>query len=357
MTTAVSVAGLKSIKARFKRALQCYPLVWSIYWRTKQNLLRIYLLRYFLHDVVNTYRSMYWGHENSVYSSLSAELLFQYHKIEKGLVMPGARRLFGIEPVEATIKLCDRWISSGYDRSDPVFVGAIETVSAYAKRLSECSLDPMGRIGPFVQAFLDRVPERDSELSTPRSRVPLGKCRETVGAPDYFSELALARRSVRNFRLDPVAPVVLTKATHAAQLAPSACNRQPGGVIIVSGDLRRKLLLSHQNGNRGFGHLAPHIAIVTSDASCFFDASERHQPYIDGGLFAMNFLLSLRDQGVGTCCLNWCVPPSTDREVHKLFNIPVSKTIVMLIAIGYEAPDSLIPQSPRRSVSEVLQFD
>jgi len=344
-----------SLKARIKSAVQGQPRLWSIYWRTKQQIRRVLLLRFFMYDIRHTYRAMYWGEGHIERVTLAAELLFQYHKIEKGLVMPGPQRLFSIEPALAVMALSRRWITTGHGRADPVFIGAVETLAAYARRLQGGGLDPKGSVLPKVLAFLDEVPERNADLATPR---PLPGLRAKDGAGRFasFAELALARRSVREFKSQPVPENILAGAAQAAQLAPSACNRQPCQLTIVSAEKDKHVLLAHQNGNRGFGHLAPHLAIVTSDERCFFDASERHEPYIDGGLFAMSFILSLRDQGVSSCCLNWCVPPTTDRAVHRMFGIAESHRIIMLIAIGYAHENCMVPRSPRRAITDVLTY-
>ena len=340
-----------SIKTTLKRALQSQPKAWNLYWSCKQQIRRVLLLRYFLRDIGSTYKAMFWPSQNRERNKLAAELLFQYHKLEKGLVMPGAHRLFGVEPAEAAVMLSRRWVASGHAKDDPVFEGALETLRAYHARLVSKGLDPQRRILPPLERLFADHPQRREALETPQRLQPLV---EAHAASGRFHELALARRSVRNFRPDAVPIELLRAAARSAQLSPSACNRQPCRLHLVNDPKRREELLSFQNGNRGFGHLIPHVAILTADEDCFFDASERHEPYIDGGLFAMSFILALRDLGVGSCCLNWCVPPANDIEVHRRFGIPASQRIVMLVAIGYETEETLVPQSPRRSVSEVL---
>lgn len=352
--TALIASPKLGLKARLKRALKSKPRLWSLYWRTKQQILRVLLLRYFMHDMRVTYRAMFWHEAHTKWETLSSELLFQYHKIEKGLAMPGPHRFFGMEPALATMALCDRWIAVGHDRGDPVFIGAIETLRAHEQRLRMEDLDAEGKLLPNLQSFLRGVAERDESLATPQAlRARIGSQR---GDAFSFSDLAVARRSVRQFLPEPVSADILRAAARDAQLSPSACNRQPCRLRIVSGADDKRALLRHQNGNRGFGHLVPHVAILTADARCFFDASERHEPYIDGGLFAMSFILSLSDKGVASCCLNWCVPPATDRTVHRTFEIPPSEQIIMLIAIGLAPGDCVVPRSPRRTADSVLRF-
>lgn len=342
------------IKSKLKAFLQSHPLAWNVYWSTKQQLRRIALLRYFMYDVRLTYAAMYWPTNNVERHKLAAELLFQFHKIEKGLVMPGPVRLFGVEPALATAKLIRRWVAVGLSRQDSIFLGAIETLRSYHVRIANNSLDPSDQVTSILIRLFADIEERAPALSTPVAFAALDS-NSPSDDKNLFANLANARRSVRNFKSDLVPLDVIEESIRLAQLAPSACNRQPCRVYLLSDPDRRKELLAYQNGNRGFGHLAPHIAVLTADESCFFDASERHEPYIDGGLFAMSFILALRDMGVSSCCLNWCVQPTTDYAVHQRFDIPKSERIIMLIAIGYAQVDTFVPRSPRRLMTDVLR--
>lgn len=341
-----------SLKARLKRALQSRPGLWRKYWRTKQELKRIAMLRYFLYDIAHTYKAMFWPAGQSAIRGMSAELLFQYHKLEKGLVMPGTQRLFGIEPASAVMEIIHRWRRAGFSSTDPVFLGGLETLRAYRDRLTERQLDTEGKILPKVNEFLRIVPTASESSGYPQ---PLPSAGVASGdAKDAFAQLSNARRSVRDFLARPVERSLISDVVRLAQLSPSACNRQPCSVYLVSDEEKKRRLLALQNGNRGFGHLAPHIAIVTADERCFFDASERHEPYVDGGLFAMSFILALRAHDIGSCCLNWCVTPDIDQAAHQLFGLADSHRIVMLIAFGYVPDGCLVPRSPRRDVKDVL---
>lgn len=342
------------LKARLKARLQAMPALWNLYWGAKQQVRRLTLLRYHLSDARNTYRHMFWHQSNNGYRPLAAELIFQYHKIEKGLVMPGNERLFSVEPALTCIRLLNRWISSGLSRSDPVFLGAIQTLVAYENRVSEKLLDPENQVTSKVRDFLSAVIERDPSLSTPRQLPICDQSHITDG--HAFLALATARRSTRSFLPRAVTPEVIEAAVRSAQLAPSACNRQPWHIYVVNDANKKRILLSHQNGNRGFGHLAPHVAIITADAQCFFDASERHEPFVDGGLFSMSFILALTAHGVGSCCLNWCVSPATDAAVHQIFGLPEGSRIVMLVAFGYPTDGCVVPRSPRRAIHDVLSY-
>jgi len=329
--------------------------LWRGYQRLKLEGRRLARLTYFVGDVVHTAFYMHWPPTSGDRRVISAALLFQYHKLEKGLVMPGPRRMFGEAPARAVMTWLDRWRAAGLPLDDPIYLGALETLQAYHAHLLRHQLDASGGTATAVSRFLASHPARMPGLETPQ---PLPAMPSAGPVADMFAALTLRRRSVRDFQSQPVPRAVIERAVSAAALSPSACNRQPCRVTVVSDPERRKQLLQHQNGNRGFGHLAPQILLITSDAQGFFDASERHQPYVDGGLFAMSLCLALAAEGAATCCLNWCVSPADDRAVHRLMGLNPSERIIMLMALGY-APDdgTVVPRSPRRALEEMLCFD
>jgi len=339
-------------KAQAKAALQRQPVLWNSYWRVKQEFLRLWMLRFFWCDVRNVYLSMTWPSTRSNSRALESELLFQYHKLEKGLVIPGSRRLFGVEPAARTIELMQRWkrLRPG-NLHDPIYLGAVETLRSYHARLIESALDPSDLIRSRVKSVLDAYPTPARYLTTP---VSLPRAAPTEDLAHSFESLAQMRRSVRDFMPTRVDRSIVQAAVRLAQLSPSVCNRQPWFVYVTDDPQKIASLMSYQTGNRGFGHLVPLLAVITCDERCFYDATERHEQYVDGGLFSMSFALALTAHGLGTCCLNWCVPPSVDHAVHQEFRIPATNRIIMMMAIGQPPLGCMVPRSPRRDPAEVL---
>jgi nitroreductase len=283
---------------------------------------------------------------------LTSELLFQYHKLEKGLVMPGPKRFFGEEPAKAVLDLLAIWHAKNMSQVDPIYLGALETLHAYQNRLISASLDQDDKIVSTLHSFLHNYPIRTENLTTPQPLMNAGE-QEDINL-QFFTQLANARRSVRSFSSQAVPPEKIEKAVKLAQLSPSACNRQPCRVYLIKDETRKKALLALQNGNRGFGHLIPTLAVITSDSGAFLNASERHEPYLDGGLFSMSFMYALTSQDLATCCLNWCASPSQDKHLRELLPLTDSEQVLMLMAIGYSEPDTLVPRSPRKSTESVM---
>lgn len=313
---------------------------------------RVRKIFYFWHDMCRTYRYMHWDSRSARtrYWPTSSSLLFQYHKLEKGLCIPGAKRAFGADPAESTIEILKEWRQGGFRADDPVYRGALETLRAYRDRLYETPLDGRDDIVLSLERELSQADGPEVVAGRP-NKVELN---HDIGLFAVLEKMSLQRRSVRSFSPQTVALELIERAISIAQLSPSACNRQPCRVHVFSNRNAIDKMLSLQNGNRGFGQTIPTLLVLTAETTGFFDASERNQPYVDGGLFAMSLLYALHAQGVASCCLNWCVSPSEDRVAHYRGSIPDSEIIVMYIAIGYAADDALVPRSPRRAVDSIL---
>jgi nitroreductase len=340
-----------------KRATQTMPWVWRRYQAAKRQVIRTSTSLYYLADMRRVWRSMHWAPEGKAYWALSAELLFQYHKLEKGLVMPGEPRVFGTDPAAASMRLMRRWEAIDLPLNDSIYLGALGALEAFQSHLSRKRLDKQSPIVGKVRTFLaerhQAVGGLGPQYTTP---MPLKAPDAPAGSNSWtaFSALANARRSVRDYAPGEVSIRDVEQAVTLAALSPTACNRQPCKVYLVDDAARIASVLALQNGNRGFGHKVPLLGILAVELSGFFDGSERHQPYIDGGLFAMSLMLALRAQGLGSCPLNWCVAPSTDRQLHKLAGIPESQVVTMMLAIGYPVPDCVVPRSARRDLSTIL---
>lgn len=299
---------------------------------------------------------MYWANDEQMSSNqLRAKLLFYYHKIEKGICMPGEKRLFAVEVVPLITHMLTIWEDAAYSREDPIYIGAISSLRSYSALLHMDGLDPEQAICASIDEFL----ARRMDIRRGFAETPITITDKEIGATvshDAFRSLCELRRSFRDFDTRKVSEEGIRWAVELAQLSPSACNRQPCKVYVVSNEDTKRVLLSHQNGNSGFGHLAPMVLVLTSDSSHFFGAIERHQPYVDGGLFSMSLLYGLQVQGLVSCCLNWCVTPATDAAVHQLLDIPNAERIVMLVLVGYPVEKTVVPKSQRKAVDSVLVF-
>ena len=84
----------------------------------------------------------------------------------------------------------------------------------------------------------------------------------------------------------------------------------------------KERILNIQHGNRGFGHLAECVIVVTTNISAFQDYTERHELALNAGMFSMSLMLALFENEIASCPLNWCVKPNDDKALMKLLDIP-----------------------------------
>lgn len=59
---------------------------------------------------------------------------------------------------------------------------------------------------------------------------------DTAGSAELFVNIVEGRRSLREFKPDPVSRQIIESVFGVAQRAPSNCNTQPWFVHIVTGD-------------------------------------------------------------------------------------------------------------------------
>ncbi|NMM88405.1 hypothetical protein B2J88_29325 [Rhodococcus sp. SRB_17] len=159
---------------------------------------------------------------------------------------------------------------------------------------------------------------------------------------------------MRNFSDELVDRARLEHAIVIAQKTPSVCNRQSSRVRIYPRGVAADSVLALQNGNRGFGHTASHVLVVTSDLTAFVSAGERNQPFVDGGMFAMSLVYALQDQGISSCCLNWSTVKAQDAKIRRLLSIEDDEAVVMLIAVGFAADNAKATISRKRLLSRVI---
>ena len=272
-----------------------------------------------------------------------AEIVMGYHVLEKGLTMPRRRRGFGKGAVVHLVNL----IQSFEKRfgNDPQVRHAVGVLKAYREMHRECP-DPMPRLDAFLAAHED----------VPAAMQPHVRRVEFFAAKDApFPAFAASRPVVRHFA-GTVSRETVEEAVSLALTAPSACNRQHARVHVIDDPALRDRLFAAQGGTRGFGADADKVVVVTADLSAVRWAWERHDCYVNGGIFVMNLCYALHHLGVAHCILHWSVSPDVDREAHGFLGIPPNEAIVQVIACGMPPEEFDVASSPRLSVSDVLTW-
>ncbi|MGF4043244.1 nitroreductase family protein [Paenarthrobacter nitroguajacolicus] len=266
---------------------------------------------------------------------LECQLTKDYHRIEKGLALKHPKHPFG-EGVRSRLELGLRRPIA--HEQLPEVVGHAESALEALEGWNTREVIPQ-MVSPTVrsQSVWEPILNADAQ-----------------GVLEHFFS---SRRSVRAFDTSKaVDHDAIRQAASTALSTPSVCNRQAWRLHVFTQAEDVSRVIRHQNGNAGFGGGVPALAVVTVDTRLFAGAAERHQRWIDGGLFAMNFAHGLHAQGLATCMLNWSMKNDASNRLRESAGIPAHEDIVMLVAIGHTENEFRVARSPRRSLDAVLEM-
>jgi nitroreductase len=271
------------------------------------------------------YSNSYTRWDNS--EKLIGQIIAEYHVIEKGLAMPNMRLGFGKELINDLILHCNLYAFK-FDIQKEQFIYALRVIKEYKLEHEKQNYSLEESLLKSIDNLLS-----NNILLSPSKQIIMTKKNYFKFNKSSFKDFSNSRKSLRNFTgivdLD-----IIKKAIALAQNAPSACNRQPSRVYVVQEKGRIEKALKVQSGNRGFGHLANKLIILTVESGAFLGLHERNDLFVNGGIYAMNLLYALHYYQIGACPLNWAKMPEQDLELRKICNILPSEAIIMLIACG-----------------------
>lgn len=147
-------------------------------------------------------------------------------------------------------------------------------------------------------------------------------------------DLIVSRRTIRQFKSEPVSKEVQEKLVNVARLAPSAANLQPLEFIVVDEQEIRKQIFTclrwaayiAPEGDPKTGHEPAAYVVILVNSKIRDRGFER-----DTGAAIENMILAAWEEGIGSC---WVI--SIDRsKVYEILNIPEEYKIDSILALGY----------------------
>lgn len=280
--------------------------------------------------------------------NLAAKITERYHAIEKGLALPAPRPGFGRTVMPVLVRLVESYIASyGEDETTRAACGALASYLAFN---AEHGLDAE-QIPHHAQivALLDGRTANPSGVS---GTIDLTRDEVMAAVSGTGLDFFTARHSTRHFDPAPVTDEQLEYAVRVAMTSPAVCNREFGHLTIWGDRQRIDEILEVQGGARGFGHQVPMLAMVTMTLRAYWSEAERNQAWIDGGSFAMAFILGLHAQGLGSVPLNWSKSIATDDRMRKLVGLPDDQVIIMFVGFGSLLDNYRVAASPRRPIEQ-----
>lgn len=273
-----------------------------------------------------------------------AQLVKEYHRIEKGLALPFPRPGFGQKVVDEVARMA----SEHEARYGPTYHGEAARASLLAYRAAETCLPATAtRIESYLSGWSAAgAPEAGARWVT-RDEI-------RAAAAIDFEAFVRNRYSVRDFDDAPVPRQVVAHAVELAMKSPRVCNRGTARCHALFDPEIRARALACQNGNGGFGDRAGAVLIITSDRRGFLSIGERNQCWVDGALFAMSLAYALHAAGLGTCMLNWSATPAQDRALRRVIPISRHEAIITMMAVGTLKDRFRVAISPREPLETAL---
>lgn len=174
----------------------------------------------------------------------------------------------------------------------------------------------------------------------------------TTDAVSAVSELMLSRRSIRQYKDEPISREVLDEILNLGLNAPNGKNRQAYEIRVLGQTAIDAITAAVVNDNPqlaerpGFKNIfvnAPCVICIANDKS--YDMSQ-----IDCGLLGENIILAAWARGIGSCCLGssarWIKDSPSARPYLTEMNFSEGYELLYCIALGY--PDETPDAKPRR---------
>ncbi|MCT3306878.1 nitroreductase family protein [Lactiplantibacillus plantarum] len=286
------------------------------------------------------------------FDNLKGALTFQAHALEKGFIHEKFRPGFGNKAISALLNDLDLYISKQYPKDELRYKIAIDTLKEYLAIHQKLQFENSNttRIKTWLVAHdeFDNAPVQDGGYFVQRKEQL-----EHIQS-ENFETFSNSRHSVRNFGGEKIPQSKIIDAIKLASNAPSVCNRQSYHVYQVHDIEKIKKILKVQAGINGLAGGISDLLVITTNAEYFRSVNERNQPYIDGGIFAMNLLYALHFEEIAACPLNADLDLNGEKFVKHETGMPSSDCIIMFVAIGEFQETNKIPLSRREGYEDIL---
>ena len=175
-----------------------------------------------------------------------------------------------------------------------------------------------------------------------------------------FKELANKRQSTRKYADKIVEKEKLLSICDVARLAPSSCNGQPWKLHIYTNESKEieelRKACQFFGLNKFLNEVNAFIVVeqVDSNVTGKFGSSLTKNDLIsiDLGILTSYITLQAEEEGLSSCILG----AFRKHTINKALNFDDSRTIRIVVAIGYPSEDYPIRKKVRKSLEETVEF-
>lgn len=286
---------------------------------------------------------------------LETQILFHTHQIEKGLSHDNFRPGFGKSVLKGMSVLLPYLQRFGDDAIQGfVYQQALSALHAYAGRHKTVGYDLSYMRSLFSDSLWQAIQNANPDMS---GVLMIERDAKMNNRHLDFKTLSEHRYAIREYSDLPVTIDELNEAVDIAMKTPSVCNRQASRVYEIFDSETIRTLLDIQGGYRGYP-TPPVLILVTSDIRAFMNHTERNEPFVDGGLYAMSLLYALEYSGLAACPLNAMFSRKQDKQTRKILDIPDYELPVMYIVVGHYPKHVNVCRSaryPARHITTIIK--
>ncbi len=303
--------------------------------------------------VLNIKKRIIYFYSTRVYSNKSYsytntqdqnyELLQLCHRIEKGMIIGSPRAGWGEEKAKRIIDIVEEhadWcpeekyflqtatgVLSSFVEYKRKSGDYSETIKNIEKRLIAIHSDS-AKYGGTVSLDLDSSLMTKEEIKTVEKAI-------------------LSRHSIRSFSPEHVSISDIKHAIDLANHCPSACNRQPFRVYVISSEKRKEA-----DSSGVFN--ADKYLIITGIINAF-TADEFNDWIVSASIFAGYLCFCLHIYGIANCPIRMDLLERAPvyKKLRSICNIPDCEQIVLEIAIGRYNDHNIAPMSYRKNADNI----
>ena len=167
-----------------------------------------------------------------------------------------------------------------------------------------------------------------------------------------FLQLCKSRFSVREYSQKKIEPEKIELLLKVAQLSPTAANKQPQKIYIITKDEDKEKLKTVTK----YTFNAPMFFLICCDINKTWKhrTEEYYSTDIDGSIVATSIILEAHDLGLGSVY----VRSFQTEKIKELFNIPKNMIPVALLPIGYPKEGTKPSEShfQRKNIEEMVEY-
>lgn len=280
---------------------------------------------------------------------IQTDLQIRVHAIEKGMSIGVLKEGFGNQKAIGIIEDLRVFLKKGGNRGYAEEACAvIHQYIKFKQGIGQYVDDVKSYYERFVKEFHIEQLEQGGIYSLKYDDI---RKKATGELPEVIS----SRFAVRDFGNKPIDISLLRKALQIAEKSPSACNRQSWRIHVYQGEKMNKVF-NLQGGGKSFASQMQAAILICGDLSSYY-VSELNLPYVDGGLYGMNLMLSLHYYGIASIPLTMGLRQGQLKKFKCEMNIPKNEVPVLLIGVGSYKDEFRVAVSHRYSFTQYTKFE